>query len=810
MRVSVIIPFNKGDSYLRDCFNSLSEQEYTDYEVLLIADHYEGNINELIAPYMDKINIRLFELKGDDKTGVAAARNVGLDNAEGEFVYFLDADDYIFQDAIRTLVETADEKDEDMVYGKKHYTYYRRDVFLPVYIEKREALIAQRYAESGAGEAEAETSEGESDEEEEEEEDSQEPASEDEESQESAENDEEAEITEETEPVELTEEEQARLQAKLERKLRRAMKRRRIALKKAVKRLIYKKKRFRNISVLHILFRRNIIEERNLRFNENLKYYSDIPFMTTLLDNEELHIRKKFFSHYIKRKHQDIVNLPALTQIQDERRFDEMIDTFKQVFENLNPEGRVRRAIEHQLVLYTSGYFLKKVKRSESNKWRKERFKKVGSLLNEVRNDTLKKEDRWVRRSVKAVRDGNLDKSVKIITRHLGWRKFVRMLKGKKVLAKHMYVRYLKNKPVSQNTIMFESFFGKNYSDSPKYMYEYIAKNYPGKYNFVWVMNKKFKLPYGGKIVKRFSIKYMYYLATSRYFVFNVRQPEWFKRRKGMTFFQTWHGTPLKRLAFDIEDVFGASKTYKKQIYKQSRGWDYLLSPNPFTTKCFRSCFQFEGNIVEYGYPRNDILHRPEGAETAIRIKESLGLPKDKKLILYAPTWRDDECYGHGMYKFELQLDLNLMRERLGDEYIVLLRTHYFIADAIDTTEFEGFAVNVCRYDDIAELYLISDILITDYSSVFFDYAGLRRPMLFYTYDLEKYRDILHGFYMDMEEEVPGPMLFTTEEVINAIENIDDINIKFADKYDAFYEKYCGLEDGNATEKCVKKLLTSE
>ena len=514
--------------------------------------------------------------------------------------------------------------------------------------------------------------------------------------------------------------------------------------------------------------------------------------------------------HYIKRKHQDIVNLPALTQIQDEGRFDELLNTYRLVFERINPEGRVRRAIEHQLVLYTSDYFMKKVKRSDAKKWRKERFAKVSELTNEIRNDTLKKEELWRRHVVKAVRKGDLEKSIKVITRRLGWRKLRRLLKGKKVLPRHMYVRYLKKKPVSQNTIMFEAFFGKAYSDSPKYIYEYIANNYPGQYKFVWVMNKKYKLPYGGKTVKRFSIRYMYYLATSRYFVFNVRQPEWFKKRKGMTFFQTWHGTPLKRLAFDIEDVFGASKTYKKQIYKQSRGWDYLLSPNPFSTQCFKSCFLYdEEKIVEYGYPRNDILHKPEGEELARKVKEDLGLPLDKKLILYAPTWRDDECYGHGQYKFELQLNLDMMKERLGDEYIVLLRTHYFIADAIDTEAYGGFAVNVCKYDDIAELYLISDILITDYSSVFFDYAGLRRPMLFFTYDLEKYRDILHGFYMDMEDEVPGPMLFTTEEVIDAIENIDEVSRRFADKYEVFYEKYCGLEDGNATEKCVKKLLTS-
>ncbi|MBO4510398.1 MAG: CDP-glycerol glycerophosphotransferase family protein, partial [Lachnospiraceae bacterium] len=516
-------------------------------------------------------------------------------------------------------------------------------------------------------------------------------------------------------------------------------------------------------------------------------------------------------SHYIKRKHQDIVNHPALTQIQDEDRFDEMINAFKKLLEISGTEGFVRTAVEHQIAFYCSGYFLKKVKRSDAKKWRKERFKKVSELTNEIKNETLKVEDRWRRKAVLAVRDGDVEKSIKVITKRLAWKKLIKYFKGKNVLNRHMYVRYLKNKPVSDDIIMFEAFFGKGYSDSPKYIYEYIAKNYPGKYKYVWVMDKKYDLPYGGEIVERFGRKYMYYLATAKYFVFNVRQPQWFKHRDGQVFFETWHGTPLKRLAFDIEDVFGASPNYKKQIYKQSRGWDYLLSPNRFSTDCFESCFQYDREkIVEYGYPRNDILHLEESKEVARKVKEKLGIAPDKKLVLYAPTWRDDECYGHGQYKFDLKLDLDLMQKELGDGYVVLLRTHYFIADAVDTTKYGSFVVNVCRYDDIAELYLISDILITDYSSVFFDYAGLKRPMLFYTYDLEKYRDILHGFYMNMEDEVPGPMLFTTAEIVDAIKNIDEVQKKYAAKYDAFYEKYCSLEDGHAAERCVKKLLTSK
>jgi CDP-glycerol glycerophosphotransferase len=211
--------------------------------------------------------------------------------------------------------------------------------------------------------------------------------------------------------------------------------------------------------------------------------------------------------------------------------------------------------------------------------------------------------------------------------------------------------------------------------------------------------------------------------------------------------------------------------------------------------------------MLETGYPRNDIMHYDNKEEIAAQIRAKLGIPKDKKTILYAPTWRDDEFYTKGRYKFTLKLDLPLLKEKLGDEYVILLRTHYFIADSLDVTGLEGFAYNLSKYDDISELYLISDILSTDYSSVFFDYANLKRPMLFFTYDLEKYRDVLRGFYIDIEEELPGPLLFTTEEIITAVNNIDKLKLEYQKKYAAFYEKYCSWEDGHASQKVAEAVF---
>ena len=373
-----------------------------------------------------------------------------------------------------------------------------------------------------------------------------------------------------------------------------------------------------------------------------------------------------------------------------------------------------------------------------------------------------------------------------------------------KYLYQHKYI----NKPIKENLIMFETFMGKSYADSPKYIYEYLGKNYPGKYEFVWVLNDPHeKLPYGGKIVKRFTREYAYYLGVSKYFVFNIRQPLWFRKREEQVFLETWHGTPLKRLAFDQEEVTAASPTYKAQFYRQKKEWDYLIAPNKFSSDIFKSCFMYDGNMLETGYPRNDLLSASNRDEIALNLKKKLGIPLDKKTILYAPTWRDDEYYGNGRYKFKLKLDLDLLKKELGDQYVVLLRTHHYIADNLDVTGLEDFAFNLSKYDDITEIYLISDICITDYSSVFFDYANLKRPLLFYTYDLDKYRDVLRGFYIDMETELPGPLVFSSEEVVDKIKNIDQLNADYQEKYQQFYQRFCSWEDGNASKRVVEEVF---
>src|SRR5699024_4905372 len=308
-----------------------------------------------------------------------------------------------------------------------------------------------------------------------------------------------------------------------------------------------------------------------------------------------------------------------------------------------------------------------------------------------------------------------------------------RLLKGKKKLFLFLYRHFFMKLPLKSKVIVFESFRGKYYSDNPKNIYEYLkANNYD--YTYVWIVkNRRVEIPGKPERVKRFSLRYYYYLARAKYRVMNSRLSRNLQKPNGVVYLQTWHGTPLKKLALDMDEVHIpgiTAEAYKRNFVKETKKWDYLISPNYYSTKIFRRAFDFQGKIIESGYPRNDILYNWNETDV-VRIRQKLKIPSGKKVILYAPTWRDNEYYVKGQYKFELQLDLERMKTRLGDEYVILLRMHYFIANQFYVAPFSDFAFDVSDYDDIAEIYIISDILITDYSSVFFDFANLKRPMLF-------------------------------------------------------------------------------
>ncbi len=764
MKISIIIPFHKGTAFLQDALQGLKDQLYKDIEVILVYDHIEENPEPILMLYQEEMDIKVHSL--GEKSGVAAARNLGLSVANGEYIYFLDSDDYLQHNTLELLASAAEQDDADIVYGKIKKTWLKRSSYLLSIEQCKEDLEMDSDEEilSEGSDADSRSTT----------------------------------FSEGMEPMsdESPTEEVATTYDILY--MNRTL---------AYKLLITNKKGIKNISVLNILIRRSLITENKLRFDEKLTYLSDYPFLFYLLQHAETYSYQRD-AIYVKRSHNDPINFPSLSQSFTNKDFMEYIISYKLVTGFLKRDSELLGLLDYKMLHYYSSSVAPRLYRNADEAELISQFREMHLLIKGMNPERFNRYHGYKRKLYKLLRVGNIDKSISAVTKHLAWKKFKKIMKKRRELAKTLYKYLFLKLKLKDNWVLCESFFGKYYSDNPKYIYEYISSNYPDKFKFIWVVDKKrTKIPFKHIKVKRFSIRYIYYLARCKYYVFNSRQPEWVVKREGNIFLQTWHGTPLKRLAFDQEEVTSASAMYKKQIYNQSRAWDYMIAPNKFSGEIFRRCFLFDKVMLDTGYPRNDILHSKDREERAGLIKRELRLPTDKKIILYAPTWRDDEFYAKGKYKFSLQLDLKLLKENLSKDYIILVRTHYYVADNLDLDGLENFAFNVSKYDDIAELYLISDVLITDYSSVFFDYGNLLRPIIFYMYDLDKYRDVLRGFYIDIEEELPGPMLLTSEEVLEAIHNIEQTAQEYKEKYEKLYEKYCSWETGNSSEKVVKRVF---
>ena len=351
--------------------------------------------------------------------------------------------------------------------------------------------------------------------------------------------------------------------------------------------------------------------------------------------------------------------------------------------------------------------------------------------------------------------------------------------------------RTFRKEPIKENCIVFESLWGRSYNCSPAAFYEYILANHP-EYECIWFLNDvETTIKGNAKKVERKTEEFYHYLATAKYFVYNTNLPLSFVKRDGQVVIQTMHGTPFKTFGLDVTDEISTEKERLRAV-KRADMWDYLVAQGEFTKGMAWRWFRYRNNILETGYPRTDKIYLAEKDET-IKLKNDLGIPKDKKIILYAPTWRD-------LNSFDMELDINTMKDALSDEYVLLIRPHYFVAEFYKVPEDGKFVFDAGRVSSIEDLYPATDILITDYSSVMFDFALTGKPMIFYAYDLTEYTENTRGSYFDISSEAPGCLAQTTEEVIDSIKNLDTFYDIHGERIQAFRQKYLTYENDRSSE----------
>jgi len=412
------------------------------------------------------------------------------------------------------------------------------------------------------------------------------------------------------------------------------------------------------------------------------------------------------------------------------------------------------------------------------------------------------------------------------------------------------YRRVCARNPVDPKVVIFEAYSGRGYSCSPRALYEaMLADERFADYELIWAFRnphaaalaehglavaevaevhgqkrlaQDLDTVFGAEALERLghaklvmwgSREYMRSFARAGTWISNFILPTYLLPREGQRYVQTWHGTPLKRLGCDISargNVMYQVRDIHERYHFEGARLTYLLAPSRFTTDKLATAFDLDRTgrrdaIIEEGYPRND-FPLTATAEQINAIKERLDIPAGKRVILYAPTWRDDQHTTGVGFTFESGIDFDRLQRELGEDTVVLFRAHYLISSQFDFARYNGFVRNVSAVSDVNDLYVISDILVTDYSSVFFDFANLERPIIFFMYDLESYAENLRGFYLGLDE-LPGPVVKTQDELVAALRSAGHPDSQIAERYAAFNERFTYLDDGHASERVLARIF---
>ncbi len=378
--------------------------------------------------------------------------------------------------------------------------------------------------------------------------------------------------------------------------------------------------------------------------------------------------------------------------------------------------------------------------------------------------------------------------------------------------------KYFKNKPIDDNKIVMDNYMGKGYGCNSKYVAEKLLDLYPDKFDIVWVVSDNEKeiseFPIGIRTVKYGSVRAIYEYLTAKIWLSNYHKISYLKKglikRKGQYFIQMWHGSlGIKKIENDVP-LLTIENDWLNLAKISSNMVDYWISNSTFETDIYKRAFWNVNKVVEYGHPRNDIFFKSEKEQQEIKDKvfQTLQVDKNKKVLLYVPSFRDDEklsCYG-----LDTSAIANALKEKFGGDWVIAIRLHPRVKKySSKLFSFNDKVVDATYYPDIQELLLASDIAITDYSSCIFDFMLSRKPGFIFATDIEQFNTD-RGFYYPLES-TPFPIATNNYELIKNIENFDYEEYK--QKVEDFLKDKGCMEDGHASERVVdliEKIMSGE
>ncbi len=351
----------------------------------------------------------------------------------------------------------------------------------------------------------------------------------------------------------------------------------------------------------------------------------------------------------------------------------------------------------------------------------------------------------------------------------------------------------------NKKEILFVCYGGRKYGDNVKPIYDFMLKDDRFKdWSFVWAFRKPQEYNIidnkRTKCCKIDSVKYYIHALRSKCWITNVTVQRGLNfKNKGTFYVNTWHGVPLKRIGLDIP------KGAAFRVLNGKEDFDLLCAMGDYDANVYKSAFGVdETKIAVTGYPRNDVLNENNIKAAKERLSKYYDIDYSKKIILYAPTYRDYNKEKDGAFSFDYRLSTSKFLNKLGNNYQLLVRAHGAIEKKDSNTE----CLEVTTYPCVEDLLLITDILVTDYSGIMFDFANLNRTIICFAYDLEKYQST-RGMYVDLNEFIPFKLCYNEDDLYSYITNIDYNKSK--QEIIELISK-CGLICKNAAQNVVNEI----
>lgn len=354
---------------------------------------------------------------------------------------------------------------------------------------------------------------------------------------------------------------------------------------------------------------------------------------------------------------------------------------------------------------------------------------------------------------------------------------------------------YRRSRPEPEDAVFLESFYGQTAADNPAGIDRALARLRPETRRYWSVVDGSIEVPEGGIRLIEGSREWWRVRGSARAIIVNDWLRKRYRRRSHQKVLQTWHGTMLKRLGLDRPNVGMRTRI---AVQRERDRWDVLLAQNEYSARIFRSAYAMRAPIWEEGYPRNDVL--VHDGMVAAEVRRRVGIPEGRTVVLYAPTWRDDRT------EMVDYVDLAALAAALGDNHVLLVRGHSRTLRYGHDLEGRGL-VDVTTYPSMADLLLVTDVLVTDYSSVMFDFSSTGRPIVFFTPDLQHYSADLRGFYFDLLAEAPGPVVSTRDELLAAIRSAPEDAGRYAERAARWRERFTPHDDGASGDRVVRRMI---